>query len=76
MLYSALASECLSRLSGTTTKHAEEDIYAKGKYDTTELQLSAKDAAYLKETYQPHRLAGIMAQNTPQTKDVKQAWTR
>lgn len=128
--YSALASGRLSRLDDSPTKRAQEDSYAKGKYDATadedrtiiqrvaelaqkygvsmtevslawlltktdspvagatkishidgvvnavELQLSAEDLVYLEETYRPHKLSGIMAQNTPQTKDAKQVWTR
>lgn len=38
--------------------------------------LSLDDIQYLEECYQPHRLSGIMAQNTVRTKDQKQVWTR
>lgn len=41
-----------------------------------ERQLSPEDLRYLEACYQPHFLTGIMAQNTPQTKDAKQVWTR
>ncbi|NUE34961.1 aldo/keto reductase, partial [Escherichia coli] len=40
------------------------------------LQLNPEEIRFLEETYQPHALTGIMAQNTPQTKDARQAWTR
>ncbi len=36
----------------------------------------SEEIQFLEETYQPHVLTGIMAQNTPQTKDVKQVWMR
>ncbi len=58
-------------IAGATKKsHIDGAVKAVG------LQLSAEDLVYLEETYQPHRLVGIMAQNTPQTKDAKQVWTR
>ncbi len=54
----------------TKTSHID------GAVKATELPLSTEDLAYLEETYRPHKLSGIMAQNTPQTKDAKQVWTR
>ena len=58
-------------IAGATKKtHIDGAVKAVG------LQLSAENLVYLEETYRPHRLVGIMAQNTPQTKDAKQVWTR
>ena len=128
--YSALASGRLSRPGEIQTRRAQEDDYAKGKYDKTahqdqiiinrvaelagqyqvsmtevslawlltkvsapvvgatkrhhvdgavkavDLQLNDDEILYLEECYQPHALSGIMAQNTPQTKDQTQVWTR
>ncbi|MBN3066477.1 aldo/keto reductase [Pectobacterium brasiliense] len=124
--YSALASGRLSRLEGVESLRLKEDVYAKGKYDTTaeqdriiidrvaelaarrcvsmteislawlltkvtapvvgatkkhhidgavkavNLTLSDDEIRYLEESYQPHRLVGVMAQNTPQTQAKKQ----
>lgn len=47
-----------------------------GAVNAVNLQLSPEEIQFLEETYQPHVLTGIMAQNTPQTKDVKQVWMR
>lgn len=47
-----------------------------GMMDGVKLKLSAEDIAYLEELYIPHALVGVMAQNKPATKDIKQVWTR
>lgn len=44
--------------------------------DAVSLQLGPKEMHFLKETYQPHVPMGTIEQNKPQTKDVKQIWTR
>ena len=58
-------------VAGATTK-----THIDGAVKAVELPLSVENLVYLEETYRPHRLVGIMAQNTPQTKDAKQVWTR
>ena len=55
---------------------ATKTAHIDGAVKAVELQLSVEDLGYLEEAYQPHKLVGIMAQNTPQTKDAKQVWTR
>lgn len=47
-----------------------------GMVNAVELQLSKEDIEYLEEAYIPHALVGVMAQNRPETKNVKQVWTR
>ena len=127
--YSALASGRLARLPGVTSKRAEEDAYAKFKYDPTkeqdekiirrvaeiaekhgvsmtevslawlltkvtapvvgatklshieqavravDFELSADETAYLEEPYTPHALAGVMAQNRPESRNEKHVWS-
>ena len=55
---------------------ATKKTHIDGAVKAVELPLSVENLVYLEETYRPHRLVGIMAQNTPQTKDAKQVWTR
>ncbi len=127
--YSALASGRLSRLPGETSKRAQEDSYAKFKYDATREQdeviirrvaelaekhgvsmteislawlltkvtspvvgatklhhiegaakavdivLTDDERAYLEESYAPHPLAGVMAQNRPANKNERHVWS-
>ncbi len=47
-----------------------------GAVKAVALKLSPEEIQYLEMCYQPHSLSGIMAQNTPTTKDTKQVWTR
>ena len=47
-----------------------------GMMDGLKLKLTDEDTAYLEELYIPHALVGVMAQNKPATKDIKQVWTR
>ena len=126
--YSALAGGRLSKHPGETSKHLQEDSYAKFKYDATaqqdgviidrvaelaekrgvsmtevslawllakvtspvvgatklhhiegaakavELALTQEEIAYLEEPYVPHRLVGIMAQNTPAAAKEQHVW--
>ena len=62
--YSALASGRLSRLPGETTKRAEEDAYAKFKYDATKEQ----DEAIIK------RVAEIAEKRGVSMTEVSLAW--
>lgn len=127
--YSALASGKLARLPGETSKRAEEDSYAKFKYDATQeqdakiiervaeiaekrevsmteislawlltkvtapivgatklhhiesavkavdIELTADEIAYLEESYVPHALSGVMAQNKPTNKNEEHVWS-
>ena len=66
-----LLTKVTSPVVGATKKD-----HVDGAVNAVNLQLSPEEIRFLEETYQPHVLTGIMAQNTPQTKDVKQVWTR
>lgn len=46
-----------------------------GAANAVGLQLTAEEIAYLEAPYVPHRLVGVMAQNTPAAKSEKQVWT-
>ena len=47
-----------------------------GVVKASELKLLAEDIAYLEELYVPHRLVGVMAQNTPEGKKTEQVWMK
>lgn len=53
----------------TKPKHIE------GAVDACKLKLSAKEIAYLEEPYIPHKLVGVMAQNTLEASNDKQVWS-
>lgn len=66
-----LLTKVTSPVVGATKK-----AHVDGAVNAVNLQLSPEEIQFLEETYQPHVLTGVMAQNTPQTKDVKQVWMR
>ncbi|MFQ7910434.1 aldo/keto reductase [Escherichia coli] len=66
-----LLTKVTSPVVGATKK-----AHVDGAVNAVNLQLSPEEIQFLEETYQPHVLTGGMAQNTPQTKDVKQVWMR
>ncbi|WP_113626171.1 aldo/keto reductase [Pectobacterium peruviense] len=66
-----LLTKVTSPVVGATQKH-----HVDGAVNAVNLQLSPEEIGYLEACYQPHFHTGIMAQNTPQTKDAKQVWTR
>lgn len=66
-----LLTKVTSPVVGITKKD-----HVDGVVKAVNLQLAPEDSQFLEETYQPHVLTGIMAQNTPQTKDMQQVWTR
>ena len=49
--------------------------HIEGAAKAVELELSPQEMAYLEEPYVPHKLVGVMAQNTPAAADAKQVWT-
>jgi len=55
-----LLTKVTSPVAGATKTH-----HIDGAVKATELELSAEEIAYLEEPYQPHALAGVMAQNRP-----------
>ena len=66
-----LLTKVTAPVVGATQKH-----HVDGAVNAVALQLSPEEIRYLEEAYQPHFLTGVMAQNTPQTKDHPQVWTR
>ena len=55
---------------GATKPHHME-----GAVKAVELKLTQEEMAYLEEPYIPHRLVGVMAQNTPASTGKQQVWT-
>ena len=49
--------------------------HIEGAAKAVELELSPQEMAYLEEPYVPHKLVGVMAQNTPAAAGIKQVWT-
>ena len=49
--------------------------HIEGAAKAVELRLTPEETAYLEEPYVPHRLVGVMAQNTPAAAGVQQVWT-
>ena len=46
-----------------------------GAAKSTELELTAAEIAYLDEPYVPHKLVGVMAQNTAASADETHVWS-
>ncbi len=55
---------------GATKPH-----HIEGAVKAVELKLTQEEMAYLEEPYVPHKLVGVMAQNTPASAGEKQVWT-
>ncbi len=66
-----LLTKVTSPVVGATKKD-----HVDGAVNAVNLQLSPEEIRFLEDTYQPHVLTGLMVQNAPRTKDVKQVWTR
>ena len=49
--------------------------HIEGAVKATDLKLSEEEISYLEEPYVPHRLVGVMAQNTASDSGKKQVWT-
>ena len=77
--YSALAGGRLSKHPGETSKRLEEDSYARLKYDAAakavNLELTPQEIHYLEEAYVPHKLVGVMAQNTSASAKESHVWS-
>ncbi len=56
-------------VGATKLRHIEEAAKA------TELVLTQKELTYLEETYVPHKLVGVMAQNTVETSAASHVWS-
>lgn len=61
-----LLTRVTAPVAGATTFH-----HVEGAVNAVELELSPEEIAYLEEPYIPHRLVGVMAQNTPEAKTGK-----
>ena len=65
-----LLTKVTSPVVGATKLH-----HIEGAAKAVDLELTAEELAYLEEPYVPHRLVGVMAQNTPAAAGQKQVWT-
>lgn len=65
-----LLTRVTAPIAGATKFH-----HVEGAVKAVELELSQEETAYLEEPYIPHRLVGVMAQNTPETKTEKKVWS-
>lgn len=54
---------------------ATKESHVDGAARATELTLTAQEIAYLEELYQPHKLVGVMAQNTPVAAKEPHVWS-
>ena len=55
---------------GTTKLH-----HIEGATQAVDLALAAEECAYLEEPYVPHKLVGVMAQNTPASAKEQHVWS-
>lgn len=55
---------------GATKPH-----HIQGAAKAVDLHLTPQETAYLEEPYVPHKLVGVMAQNTPLSAGTEQVWT-
>jgi len=65
-----LLNNVASPIVGATKPH-----HIEGAAKAVSLQLSAEDMTYLEEPYVPHKLAGVMAQNTAQASKTAHVWS-
>ena len=56
-------------VGATRARHVEDAAKA------VDLELTAEECAYLEAPYVPHPLAGVMAQNRPESAKDKHVWT-
>ncbi|MBR1671887.1 MAG: aldo/keto reductase [Fretibacterium sp.] len=56
-------------VGATKPRHIEDAVKA------VDLTLTGREISYLEEPYVPHALAGVMAQNTPNSAKGKHVWT-
>ena len=65
-----LLTKVTSPVVGATKLH-----HIEGAAKAVELTLTPEEAAYLEELYVPHRLVGVMAQNTPAAAKQQHVWS-
>ena len=56
-------------VGATKSRHIEDAVKA------VELYLTADELTFLEEPYLPHKLVGVMAQNTPAAAKRKHVWS-
>ena len=54
---------------------ATKESHVEGAAKAVELELTDSETAYLEEPYVPHRLVGVMAQNTPAAAKESHVWS-
>ena len=65
-----LMTKVTAPIAGATKLH-----HVDGPAKAAELELTADECAYLEEPYVPHRLVGVMAQNTPAASAEQHVWS-
>ncbi len=65
-----LLTKVTSPVVGATKLH-----HIEGAARAVDMELTTEEIAYLEEPYVPHRLVGVMAQNTPAAAGQKQVWS-
>ena len=65
-----LLTKVTAPVVGATKLH-----HIEGTAKAAELELTGEEIAYLEELYVPHKLVGVMAQNTPQAAKGQHVWS-
>ena len=65
-----LLTKVTAPVAGATKLH-----HVEGAAKATELVLDKSEIEYLEEPYVPHRLVGVMAQNTPAASSDSHVWS-
>lgn len=65
-----LLTKVTAPIAGATKLH-----HVDGAVKAVDLVLTPEEISYLEEPYVPHRLVGVMAQNTPQSAKEKHVWS-
>ena len=65
-----LLTKVTAPVVGATKPH-----HIEGAAKAVELELTEEEIAYLEELYMPHKLVGVMAQNTPQAAKGQHVWS-
>ena len=65
-----LLTKVTAPVVGATKLH-----HIEGAAKAVDLKLTPEETAYLEEPYVPHKLVGVMAQNTPAAAGASQVWT-
>ena len=65
-----LLTKVTAPVAGATKLH-----HIEGAAKAVELELTEEECVYLEEPYVPHRLVGVMAQNTPAASKEEHVWS-